>query len=666
MRTLLFIALCLGCYPCFSQKTGSQLVDSLVQTIPVAADDTAVARTYNRIFNELINTDFTEALRYARTGLAHVKQMKWSKGIGVFQDNLGRAYSGQGMYDSCIFYYTASLQTHTVAGNKQGIATTYNNLGVAAQNIKGDFTRAADYYFKSLHATEEIKDSVAQSNALQNIAAIYMLQKNYDKALEFNKRSLRIREKLGDLDNIASALQSIGKNYLLLADTTRATEHFRKGLAIYENSGHTEGMAAAWSNLSMVYGNDYRAVVEARIKSKLLWEETNPLHPEAIANLGNLGIIYLDIARFDSLHLVKYDTLIPDDTILLLKKAETYLKMAVQFAEQTGDVDNRSFFIGALAEVQEQQGDYKNAYYNYKFFKETEDSIYSQDSKNKIAEAESRRALEINELALSNQRKTTAGLIGGLGLLAIIGLLLYRQTTARKKTNQRLLVLNKALDEANQAKARFFALMSHDLRSPVSKLIHFLHLQKHEPELLTNELKEIHNRKITEGAEALLENMESMLLWSKSQMEEFKPVKKDTEINALFAALQKSFIGSEPVSILFSNSITGPVKTDEHYLFSILHNLIQNATEALGDKQPGKIECTATKEDESLVFVVSDDGPGYPPAMLNNSKWEINFGSGKKGLGLFIIHDMAKAIGGTILFSNSGRGAQARLVVGLQ
>lgn len=649
----------------FPQKSGQELADSLLQSITAAKDDTIKARTYNRVFNELINIDAGRALQVARTGLSFTQKMNWLKGMGVFRDNIGRLYSDMGNYDSAIFYYNASLTTQKTAGNKKGMGITYNNMGVAAQNIKGDYTTAADFYFKALQLAQEEKDSLSEANSLNNIAAIYMLQKNYSKALEFNKKALRIRELTNDLEQVALSLQSIGKTYLLMKDTIKAKENFQKGLSISEANADIKGMAAGWSNLSLAYSTDYRAIAEARIKAKQLWDEFNPIFPEAIANLGNLGIIYFDIATKDSLKKVQYDVIIPDDKTLLLNKASEYLRAAIQLAQQTGDIDNLSFFTGALAEVQEQQGDFKNAYYNYKFFKEAEDSIYSQESKNKIAAAESQHTMELQQTAISNQRKTMWGLMGGIALVSIIGILLYRQTQARKKANKQLTNLNKELDEANQAKARFFALMSHDLRSPVSKLINFLHLQKNEPDLLTAELKDIHNKKITEGAEALLENMENMLLWSKSQMEQFKPLSKSVSVTAFFNKLNRSFTGYDSIVFNFNNESNLELTTDENYLFSILHNLIQNSAEVL-NKTPGAvIECSVSKTAGNFIFIVKDNGPGFPEQLLatGNSNTIV---SGSKGLGIFMIHDMAAAIGGNIQLSNTGQGAVASLTIPAQ
>ena len=84
----------------------------------------------------------------------------------------------------------------------------------------------------------------------------------------------------------------------------------------------------------------------------------------------------------------------------------------------------------------------------------------------------------IKNIQISEAKKQRLFLISGLALVGIIGLLLFRQSQIRKKTNKKLQLLNQELDEANKIKARFFSILNHDLRSPDSTLIHFLHLQE--------------------------------------------------------------------------------------------------------------------------------------------------------------------------------------------
>lgn len=654
--------------PAFSQE-GRAFVDSLIKALPAQTNDTAKARLYNRIFSELSYVDVNEAMLYARTGLAHSIKMKWPKGIAVFHNNIGMAFSGAGNFDSARNYYESALKAYEELGDKFNMTQTYNNMGAAAQNIRADFSTAAQYYFKALQLAESLNDSTLLSLSLSNISRIYMLQKNYARAEEFAKRALRIREKNGIPNTIAQSLEDIGKIHYHSGNKKEAESAFRKAQIIYEQSGNLLGLATIWSGLSLVYGNDHRKIIEARLKSKSLWDEVNPMHTEAISNTGNLGVAYLELVKYDSNHSVRYGDVIPDDKKQLLQKAEAYLKSAVELAGQSGDMDNKSFFTGVLAELQEYKGDYRNAFYNYRTFKEMEDSIYSQENKNKIAEAESQRAIEkknselrINQLALSNQRKTLWGLAAGVLLLAAIGILLYRQNKMRKRSNETLLQLNRELDNANKMKARFFGILSHDLRAPVVNLINFLHLRK-EPGILSKEQEEKHEQKITTSAEALLENMESLLLWSKNQMDQFKPLPSDIYTGDLFKYIGQQFQHSG-VSIQFEGDQHIRLFTDENCIRTIMYNLTSNAIKAVSQQPDAQISWEAGIENNHAFLCINDNGTGLDPELLlNDGLRAASATSVRSGLGLSIVKDLAKAIGCTIAIAPVSKGTYIRIIL---
>ncbi|WP_153799218.1 tetratricopeptide repeat-containing sensor histidine kinase [Foetidibacter luteolus] len=635
-----------------AQKTGRLLVDSLLhQALPIAGDDTIKARLYHRAFNELTYINIEEAMQIANAGLAHAEKMKWPKGIAVFNDNIAQAYSSMGNFDSAISHFSISLKTHTKAGDKRNMASTNNNMGTAAQNIRSDYTAAVSYYFKALALCEEIKDSTLMSATLGNIAAVYMIQKNYPKALAFNQRALIIREKLGKPDEIANTLENIGKVYISQQHIDKAKGCFNKALAMYQSSGNLMGLASVWSSLSLTYGNDYRSAIEARIQSKELWDEVNPMHSDAITNTGNLGLAYLDVVRYDTSHKVKYSNIMPGNKTALLKKAEEHLSMAIQLSGQTGAIESQAYFTGLLAELQEFKGDYKNAYYNFKNYAETRDSIYSQENKNKIAEAESQRQiavrdkqLELNKLALMAEKRQRLAMLTGLVLLAIIGALLYKQNRLRKKNNTALRQLNTELEDANRLKAKFFAILTHDLRNPVASLLDFLRLQKEEPGLLSAAQAAFHQQKLTASAETLLENMETMLLWSKEQMKNFKPMMKDVEVSALFSNLQKLFSETKTVQLLYNNPQNLSIYTDENYLHTIMYNLTANAVKALQHTPGATITWQAYEKKGATILSVTDNGPGINQNVLQTLNNVTDAVNAKTGMGLHIVRDLAKAI----------------------
>ena len=101
-----------------------------------------------------------------------------------------------------------------------------------------------------------------------------------------------------------------------------------------------------------------------------------------------------------------------------------------------------------LSKIEAEQGNYKDAYLHYKEYQKIQDSIFSQENKNKIASIAASREimlkdkeLEVNKMSLKMQKKQQISLIVGIVLLLIIGGLLYRQSQIRKSKNFQLIAL---------------------------------------------------------------------------------------------------------------------------------------------------------------------------------------------------------------------------------
>lgn len=627
-----------------AQKQGQALIDSLVKELPKIQNDTLKARTYKRIEEEyfFINTD--KALYYSRLGLKQVTKMPWKRGIGVFNSAIGRAYSDKGIYDSCMYFYQRALVVYREIDDKWNMASTLNNLGAAEQNIVSNYPKAIEYCLEGLKIAESIGDNYLISISLGNISGIYLAQKNFKKALNYAFKSLHFAQQANASSNnnereVAKALEKVAVIYIELKDFKNAQKYIKKALPLFKKTGDLAGLADAYGDLATTYNTDFEAKINYNLMAFELWQKINPMHSEAIVNAGNLGQAYFEKAK----GVANKNT--------LLSQAKKYLGIAIERSHQKGERDNESYWKGVLAELQAELGDYKNAYLNFRQYQDAQDSLFSQESKNKIAEVESQREIEIrdkqikiNELELDNQKKQRIGLLIGLGLLAVIGGLLYWQSQTRKRTNTTLLHLNQELDEANKIKAKFFAILSHDLRSPVANLISFLNLQKQAPDLLTPDMAAAHQQRITNSAESLLETMESMLLWSKSQMEHFKPQVKEIAVSELFAYVERFFVDSTGVNLHFENPANLKVVTDEDYLKIIMQNLTSNALKALKNVPNGQIRWEARQEKGKVVLAINDNAGGISEQQLGALYADNTSVSGKTGLGLHLIRDLAKAI----------------------
>ncbi|MEP6929847.1 MAG: HAMP domain-containing sensor histidine kinase, partial [Flavobacterium sp.] len=301
---------------------------------------------------------------------------------------------------------------------------------------------------------------------------------------------------------------------------------------------------------------------------------------------------------------------------------------------------------------------WREAYHYNQIYSKYNDEMLQESAKQSIANAEAHyqnktKKQEIKTLSTQNTikniqieetKKQILFLIFGLGLVAVIGLLLFKQSQNRKKINQKLQLLNQQLDEANKIKARFFGILNHDLRSPVSNLIHFLHLQKESPELIDEATALRMQNKVITGAENLLSSMEDILLWSKGQMENFKPQHKKVPVSNLFEETEKHFSSVENATLTFENPEDIILETDENYLKTIIRNLTGNAIQALDKTTNGSIIWRAWQENHHVYLSVTDNGSGGTKEQFKALYDDSEVIGIKSGLGLHLIRDLANAI----------------------
>ncbi|WP_420151835.1 tetratricopeptide repeat-containing sensor histidine kinase [Spirosoma sp.] len=657
--------------PALAQKQGRALIDSLVAELPKAGNDTVKGRLYRVIADESFFVNVDQALQYSKLGLLHTTRMKWDRGIGVFNSYIGRSYSDKGNYDSCQYYFLKAIAIYKRLGDTWNLASTTNNLGVAEQNIRSNYPAATRYYFEGLKHAETTGDNYLIGLCLDNVSEIYRIQKNFPKALQFGERALALRYKQRNPDinarrELAVALSSMAALYTQMENWPKARQYGFQALAEQRKVDNREGLAKTYGNLATAMQNDYGRKIDYALKAKQLWDSINPRHLDAVSNQANLGVAYLDLVRSDTLN---KSPIQPSNRMARLRLAEKYLIEAIRLSVDKGEIGDQAHFRANLAELQVLTGNYKGAYENFRAYQAVQDSLYSQEAKNKIAQVEGQREIElrdkqlqINQLTIAGQKRQQLALLVGVGLLLVIGSLLYWQSRTRKRTNTTLLQLNQELDEANQVKTRFFAILSHDLRSPIANLISFLHLQRSSPDLLSPNQAAHHQQKITEAAEGLLDTMESMLLWSKSQMQQFKPNAKEIPVETLFGYLQRFFAGVTQVTFTYENPDGLRITSDEDYLRAIMQNLTNNAVKALSSQPNAQINWQARFENGHVVLRIRDNGPGMSESQLQALYKSDTAISGKSGLGLHLIRDLARAIACQIsVWSEPNNGTEFRL-----
>lgn len=627
----------------FGQKEGQERIDSLLTELPKMKNDSAKVKTLNDLSYSYQYIDPKSGQKYANDALSLAQKIRWKDGIAEAYRSLGINYSIDSDFEKALNYYAKALKS---TSNKKILSKALRSTGLI-YTYQSDYKNAMDFDMRALKMSEEVGDKKGVAAVLSNIGIIYYDLHNFRKAIEHYDKARKINEEMGNKAYLSSNLGNLANCYSSLKEFTKSIEYYKKAIAINEELGDIANKSINLGALGDVYfyKKKYDETLEYTVESLKLSKEINDdrniAHAEAL-----IGEIYFEQSRREKNEKTRIE---------LLEKAKLQFYKALPIDKKLRNLKEISTDYQSLANVEALLNNHKQAFQLFQTAVLYKDSVFNEGSKETIKNLEDKRSIElrdkeiqINKVTLESKEKQKWFYIFGIFFLAIIGILLFYQSKNRKKSNEKLQLLNSELDHANKIKARFFSILNHDLRSPVSSLIQFLHLQKDSPELLTEESRIRMENKTISSAENLLESMEDLLLWSKGQMENFKPQFKKVDISNIFEDLNRHFSSTENVKIHFENWENLSLHTDENYLKTILRNLTGNAIKALEKTSNATIIVKAFTQNGQHLISVSDNGPGGTQQQFRALYDEKEVVGIKTGLGLHLIRDLAKAINSKI------------------
>ena len=517
-----------------------------------------------------------------------------------------------------------------------------NNISIIYGDL-GDRDNATKYALELIEYQKVNKLNPLKSSPYSQIGANLKFYKKYDEALKYYYEALNIETTQKDLSGIAITENQIANVYEDLGKNKEAIKHLEKGYKYAVKEDYKLLQVDLLTNLGRLHQKEKNfKEAEKNLLSAKIIVESNEANASQKVVYHNLGDLYMEINQ-NSL-------------------AEQYYKKALVKAKELEDHEGLYTINEALSDFYYKIKDYKSAV-DYKsaagllkdsIFKtetleNTEDMLRKYQTKEKQQQIKTLSAANtIKNLKIKNNEKQKWFLISGLVFLGIIGGLLYNRSRNRRIVNSKLQTLNTELDKANKTKARFFSIINHDLRSPVASLIQFLHLKQENPELMDEETKNRLENKSIASAENLLVSMEDILLWSKSQMENYTPNFEQVNINKLFFDTEKHFESEEQITFIFENADDIELKTDYNYLKTIIRNLTGNAVKIVEKVENPQIIWKAWQENSTIFLSIKDNGTCANEANFKALYDETEVTGIKTGLGMHLIRDLAKAINATI------------------
>lgn len=573
----------------------------------------------------LVQTKYTEALQYYQNSIRIAEKAKLPRLAGLAYSNVGIIYSELKKYNLALERFQNALEMHVTANYLEGIAAALSNIGNVYNNIK-DYENASVYFEKALLKNIEIDSKIGMAREYGNLGAVYSAKKEFERSGDYYYKALKINEDIGNKKGLAVNTSGLGEYYLRQNNLSKALIYNQKALCIAKEIRTKDVQRNILYNLSEIH-EKLNNTDSAYYYFKAYFETK-----ESIDNENNRK----ELTRLELQY--EFET-----------KEEKYRNQQLLDAENL----KQQQLLLALNSTQLKVSNNERDLVKLKFLstqanlKAEQLEGISRGKQLEVAENEvklRKNEIEIAELNLAAKQKQHWYFISGLLLLAIIGSLLFYQRNTSIKANTKLKILNAQLDEANQTKVRFLGMLNHDLRSPVANLLHFLQLQKDAPEILDESSKARLQERTMVGIENLLASMEDILLWSKGQMQYFKPEFKTLEVDSLFEDLKKHFANTGKVMVSYQNPQHIMFCSDINYIKTIMRNLTQNALKVSAKTQNPQIEWKAWQDKEIVYLSISDNGEGATEGKFKALYNDTEVSGINTGFGLHLIRDLAKAI----------------------
>ena len=513
------------------------------------------------------------------------------------------------------------------------LALAYLHKGINLR-LTGDLSGALESLFESAEIFSNI-DLARLAQVYGEISGTYSANGDSQNALNFSSKAIEVLRSVGNMETLAINLLNTGYNYYLVNDLDTALSYYNEAEPIFEEIGLEIGKAYTIGNRALVYwkkGQPERAIEDLKKAITML----EPLGDQyGMADYYNqLGSIYLEF----------------DDHEKALINTEKGLEMAlaVDLKEQIRDASR------LLAELYEERQDYAKAFAYQSQFIAYKDSIQDQETTRRLADLRTEFEVGQKEAELevvSAEKKTQQIMSIGLGVILLLtgvfAVITYKNYATKNRINKQLEIQavtlkeqKEDLEELNKTKDKFFSIVSHDLRGPITSFFGISPVIKsYVKSKKTDDLLEV-AEDIDKSVRQLSDLLDNLLSWATQQQTQIPYHPEVLDLNHVASRVHQNLQNvaqSKSIELVVNVPEKLSAYADRNTTETIIRNLTSNALKFTA--RAGKVMISASQEGDKTLISVSDTGVGMNQEQLDKifqlKGTPSQYGTdGERGLGL--------------------------------
>jgi signal transduction histidine kinase/Tfp pilus assembly protein PilF len=568
---------------------------------------------------------------------------------------LGNLGNITGDYKSTIKYTYETIALLKELRIEKGLAACYNILASAYKSL-GEYPKSIDNYMECLRYARRTSNQVQEANAYQNIATLYLLQKDYKKSAENLDRAADLYRTIGDDDGVLTTLFNFANILKEEGKFDQARKHYQTVLEYRLKEGNKAVVAYVNINLSQML------VVEGKCKEAIM------------ALKKTLGL--LEDVKFNSdIAIVLNDLGLCESKLGNTKSAINYFQRALAIGEEQSLLQYKSDIYKNLAQLYQKENNYKKA---LEFYKKGITSVADQNSLDKEKyvvtiqeryEAELKEAriqllekeqklseaeLQKVELTVKRQKLIRNALIAGfifvLLTLIILRLFYIQRLHAQKElslqqeenakqqlkkmiNDHKLSVIERYQEGQEEERSRLAREIHDGIGSDLASIkIAYEHYTEHQKE-------DPKSKRIAAAINNACIDVRSLshqlhpLPFSKIGFTSFLSDFIDQIIKKSNIKIQTFFFPREDIDLLSEELLADAYRIVQE----LINNILKHA-------EASHVDVQLTKHKDHLNIVVNDNGKGFQK-------------SKKQGIGLRNIKERLQKVKGTLdIDSNSGHG----------